>query len=158
MNLKKTQNVITYFISEGSNHQLAIELGPQGTMLKESLRAAKRFGVKTEPQAEPNKYIAAYLSKLLLQREKLDLGVLDSYLPPEVKEAWKEQLSHLEQRKRKWLNVTEGSLSFTLFCPTVESYEQLQDETWREQLVEKLTHLLKATGKLILLISVTFLQ
>ena len=97
---------------------------------------------------EPNEYIAAYLTKLLLQREKLDLGLLDSYLPPGVKEAWQEPLSHLEQTKRKVLAVTEGSLSFILFCPTVESYEQLQDVAWRKQLVDKLTHLLKGIGKL----------
>ena len=124
------------------------------------LEAAKKFGVKVEPTVEPNEYIAAYLTELLLQREKLDLGVLDSYLRPGVKEAWKELLSHLEQTKRKVLAVTEGSLSFTFFCPTVESYEQLQNETWRKQLVDKLTHLLKVIGKFFFFfqISMIFLK
>ena len=117
-------------------------------MTEESLKAAKKFGVKVEPTVEPNKYIAAYLTKLLLQREKLDLGLLDSYLPPGVKDAWKELLSHLEETKRKLLAVTQGSLSFTLFCPTIESYQQLQDETWRKQIVDILTHLLNTIGKL----------
>lgn len=77
-----------------------------GAVMAESLKAAKKIGVQFETTVEPNKYIAAYLTKLLLQREKLDPGLLDSYLLSGIKDAWKELLSHLEETKRKVLAVT----------------------------------------------------
>ena len=129
-----------------SNHQLKIELDTEGTVLSEALAAAKKFGVKCEERIEPSKFIVAYFTKLLLQREKLDLGVLDSYIPREVKEAWREFLSCLEQTKRKLLAITEGSLNFTLFCLTTESHEQLQDGIWRRLLMEKLKNLISVMG------------
>ena len=125
---------------------MKIDLDTDGTILFKSLAAAKRFGVKCDERSECNKYIAAYFTKLLLQREKLDLGVLDSYIPRDVKEAWKDFLSSLEQTKRKLLGVADGSLNFTLFCPTAESYKQLQQETWRNQFTEKLKHLISEIG------------
>ena len=131
---------------EGHNYKLKIELNTEGAVLSKSLADAKRFGVKCEKRIEPNKYIAAYFSKLLLQREKLDLGVLDSYIPRDLKEAWKEFLSCVEQTKRRLLYVTEGSLNFTLFCQTTDSYKQLQEETWRNELIEKLKHLITVIG------------
>ena len=88
--------------------------------------------MKCDKRSECNKYIAAYFTKLLLQREKLDLGVLDSHIPQDVKEAWKEFLSCLEQTKRKLLGVAEGSLNFTLsaqlMIPT-NSYNKRRGET-----------------------------
>ena len=63
-----------------------------------------------------------------------------------MKGAWKEFLSSVEQTKRKLLAITEGSLNFTLFCPTTESYKQLQQETWRNQLLERLKHLISEIG------------
>ena len=136
-----------------SNHPLVVNFDQEAKVLAESLVEAKKFGIKVESMEEPNKYIAAYLTKLLLQREKLDLGVLDSYLAPGVKKAWKELLSSLEETDRKVLDVAEGSLSFMLFCPTVESYEQLQDETWRKQLMQKLAPLLITVGKALCSVS-----
>ena len=135
-----------YFCSDTHDYQLNIDLDTDGTILFESLTAAKRFGVKCDKRSECNKYIAAYFTKLLLQREKLDLGVLDSYIPRDVKEAWREFLSCLEQTKRKLLGVSDGSLSFTLFCPTDDSYKQLLQETWRNQLTEKLKRLISEIG------------
>ena len=125
---------------------MKIELDSEGTVLSEALAAAKKFGVKCEENIEPSKFIVAYLTKLLLQREKLDLGVLDSYIPRDVKEAWKDFLSCLEQTKRKLLGIREGSLNFTLFCPTTESNEQLQDGIWRRLLMEKLKNLISVMG------------
>ena len=139
-------NNVLFLIPATSNHQLKIDLDPVGSILSRSLAAAKKFGVKCEEGIEPCKFIVAYLTKLLLQREKLDLGVLDSYIPREVKEAWKEFLSCLEQTKRRLLGITEGSLNFTLFCPTTESREQLQDGIWRRLLTEKLKHLITVIG------------
>ena len=125
---------------------MKIELDTEGSVLSESLAAAKRFGVKCEEKIQSNIFLAAYLTKILLQREKLDLGVLDSYIPRDVKEAWREFLCCLEQTKRKLLGVSDGSLSFTLFCPTDDSYKQLLEETWRNQLIEKLRNLLSLIG------------
>ena len=129
---------------DSHNYELKIDL--EGTILSKSLVAAKRFSVKLERGYEPSRYIAAYFTKLLLQREKLDLGVLDSYIPRDVKEGWREFLSCLEQTKRRLLGVAEGSLIFTLFCPTAESREQLLQETWRNQLAENLKHLISVIG------------
>ena len=125
---------------------MRIELDTEGTVLSEALAAAKKFGVKCEEKIEPSKFIVAYFTKLLLQREKLNLGVLDSYIPRDVKQAWREFLSCLEQTKRKLLAITEGSLNFTLFCPTTESHEQLQDGIWRRLLTEKLKNLISVIG------------
>ena len=136
----------SFFMLDGHNHDLKIELDYKGSDLSVSLAAAKKFGVKYEEIIEPCKFIVAYLTKLLLQREKLDLRVLDYYIPRDVKETWKEFLSSLEQTKRRLLKVTEGSLNFTLFCPTAESYTQLLQETWRNQLTEKLKHLISVIG------------
>ena len=137
---------VDFLFPEGHNYELKIELSTERSILSKSLADAKRFGVKCETRIEPNKYIVAYYTKPLLQREKLDLGVLDSYIPRDVKEAWREFLFCLEQSKRKLLDVTEGSLNFTIFCPTTESFKQLQQETWRNQLVEKLKHLITVIG------------
>ena len=134
------------FCLDTHDHQLKIDLNTDGAVLVKSLTTAKRFRVKCDKRIECNKYIAAYFTKLLLQREKLDLGVLDSYIPRDVKEAWREFLSCVEQTKRKLLDVTEGSLNFTLFCPTTKSYKQLQQETWRNQLLERLKHLISEIG------------
>ena len=125
---------------------MKVELDTEGVVLSESLTAAKKFGVRCENGIEPCKFIVAYLTKILLQREKLDLGVLDSYIPQDVKEAWKEFLSCLEQTKRRLLGIAEGSLNFTLFCPTAESYKQLLQETWRSQVTQKLKDLILEIG------------
>ena len=72
---------ILFFNPATSNHQLKIEVDTEGSALSKSLAAAKKFGVKCEEGIKPCKFIMPYFTKLLLQREKLDLGVLDSYIP-----------------------------------------------------------------------------
>ena len=54
---------------DGHNHELKIELDYKGSDLSEALATAKKFGVKCEELTEPSKFIVAYLTKLLLQRE-----------------------------------------------------------------------------------------
>lgn len=126
-------------------------------MLAASLADAAKIRVELPPQGgagqggasqvDPSKYVAAYLSKLLLQREKLDLGLLDSYLPAEVREAWAGALGTLEETGRKVLAVEHGSVVMTLFCPTGRSLEQLQEEGWRSRAEKSLQTLLKAIGE-----------
>ena len=98
-----------FLFPEGHNYELKIELSTERSILSKSLADAKRFGVKCETRIEPNKYIVAYFTKLLLQREKLDLGVLDSYIPRDAKEAWGEFpfLCRTNEKEGSWLSQKE---------------------------------------------------
>ena len=115
---------------------------------QEQADAAIEFGVNTpDGQTDAKLYILAFLQKLLHQREKVDRGLLTNYLKSATAIAWKEVLSVLEERKRKVLDIKSGSLVFALFCPTAESSLQFEDETWIQNVLEKLKQLIYSLGK-----------
>ena len=125
-----------------------MELNIRKTMSQEQADAAIEFGVELpDGQTDTKLYILAFLQKLLHQRQKIDLGLLDNYLKSAIVKVWKEVLSILEERNRKVLHIQSGSLVFTLFCPTQESSSQLQDDTWIKTAIQKLEELIYTFGK-----------
>ena len=98
---------------------------------------------------DPKKYIIALFKKLLLQRDKMDQGLLKDQLEPAMAKMAQEVLSCLEDRRRKVLDVQSGSMTFTLFCPTQQAALQLQDVTWIHTLNRKITQLIKILGWLL---------
>ena len=110
--------------------------------------AANKLRLELNSDAvDVKKYIVAFFKKLLLQREKLDKGLLIEQVSPMITKMWQEVLSSLEENNRKVVNVDPGSVIFTLICPTHTSCKQLQDETWKTRLEEKLRNLLRVLGK-----------
>ena len=104
-------------------------------------------GIEKMNSTDINKYVVAFLRKLLLQREKLEKRMLENYLIPMIAKQWQEVLSSLEETNRKVINIESGSLMVTLFCPTIESRLQLRDETWRIAVQQKTAKLLQMLGK-----------
>ena len=131
-----------------SNSKLDIETDT--IISEEHVNKAKQFGIDSPdlPQMDVKKYIITFLKRLLLQNEKLKKNLLQAYLNPEVVQLWQEVLSSLEDANRKLVNISSGSLIFTLFCPTYNSLQQLQDEKWRIKLQTQVEKLLKALGML----------
>ena len=113
-------------------------------LAQENIDTAIRFGVKLgDSPLDAKKYLVAFFKKLLLQREKLSKGLLINELNPEVDKMWQEVLSCLEERNRRFVDVGQGSVTFTLFCQTKQALEQLQDETWIETTMQRLKQLLE---------------
>ena len=129
------------------NAQVSIQVSEETTDLEILLETATRLGVNlTDDPIDVKIYIVAFFKKLLLQREKLDHGLLIDSLEPAVERMWREVLKCLEDRKRKLLDVQSGSMTFTLFCPTKQATIQLQDVAWIHTLNQKIKQLLKAIG------------
>ena len=120
---------------------------PNFVIPQEHLDEAMKFGIEQIDGIHTNKYLVAFLRKLLLQREKEDEGLLENYINPAIIKLWQEMLSRLEERNRKLINIQSGSLVFTLFCRTRESQLQLHDETWQADVQGKTAELLKLLGK-----------
>ena len=119
----------------------------------EGIEAAVRFGVQIhheDKSVDAKTYVVAFFRKLLLQREKIDRGLLVEEINPRIARLWQEVLSTLEERKRKVLEIQSGSIVFTLFCPTKGSMKQLQDELWARTLTTRLEDLLQSLGKTLL--------
>ena len=112
-----------------------------------------RFGVRIhheDKSVDAKTYVVAFFRKLLLQREKIDRGLLAGEIKPRIAQLWQEVLSTLEERRRKVLEIQSGSIVFTLFCPTKESMKQLQEEMWTRTLTTRLEDLLQSLGKTLL--------
>ena len=127
--------------------QIDIQFDSKTEIRPGNLEVAIKCGIKEVDATDINTYIVAFLSKLLLLREKLGKRMLEHYLIPAITKQWQEMLSSLEERNRKLINIQNGSLIFLLFCPTRESRRQLQDENWRRDIQKKLAELLKVLGK-----------
>ena len=138
------------FIIANTTTQLSIDLGPNPAVSKKATDTATRLGVYLGKgdELEVNTFIIAFLTKLLHQREKLDLGLLDARLPTAVKTAWQELIAHLEIKNRKLVGFQSGSVTLNLFCPLPESYNQLSDKVWKETASQKMLNLLSSIGKL----------
>ena len=128
--------------------ELAIQLDIDTEVPQEAIDRARRFGVELGEQPnEPKSYVIAFLKQLLLQREKLKHGVLDQYLNPNIPRWWQNLLSSLEEKDRRLLKVETGSIIFTLFCPTEESFVQLKDKSWFSRVAKIVQEVLRSLGK-----------
>ena len=139
-------------ISESLCIQLRLDL-EGADVSPEGIEAAVRFGVRIhheDKSVDAKTYVVAFFRKLLLQREKIDRGLLVEEINPRIARLWQEVLSTLEERKRKVLEIQSGSIVFNLFCPTKGSMKQLQDELWARTLTTRLEYLLQSLGKTLL--------
>ena len=126
-----------------------MELNSDSVVAQEHIDIAVKFGVDlgnlTDP-IETQKYVLAFIHKLLLQREKLDHSQLTDYLQSNITTLWKEVLSTFENSDRKLLAVESGSIIFTLFCPTTNARRELRDESWIKDVAWKMEILVKKIG------------
>ena len=125
-----------------------MEIETDSITSEEHIKKATHFGIELSdlPQMDAKKYIIAFVKRLLLQREKIDKNLLEVQLDSTIAKLWQEVLATLEDANRKLVNIHSGSLILTLFCPTYNSLQQLQDEAWRIELRAKVEKLLKALG------------
>ena len=129
---------------------LKVELGSDFIVTQEHIDNAVKFGISLGTKHTPieaKKYVLAFIQTLLLQREKLEMGLLTDYLQSGIAILWQEVLSTLEDSDRKVVDIHSGSLIFTLFCPTVSSAQELKDESWIEIFKLKMEELVKKLGK-----------
>ena len=133
------------YISAKACAELEMELGDDLPVSQTNVTAAAKFGVKfSEGPILYGKYVMKFLRRLLLKQNALQ----DAKVKTEVVERWQEVLSCLEERKRKLLDIQgQGDkLKFVLFTPSQDSLQQLEDETWKEEIMAKTNHLLKELG------------
>ena len=96
---------------------MEVQLDTDIEVSQEAIDTARKFGVEFGDQPiEPESYVIAFLKRLLIQREKLEHGVLNQYLNQGTPWWWEKLLSSLEERNRKLLKVDTGSVIFTLFA------------------------------------------
>ena len=129
---------------------LTVELDSVSVVDQERINTSVKFGIDLSNLSAPvetKKYVLAFIHKLLLQKEKIDLGRLTDYLQSSVVTTWQAVLSTLEDSNRKLLDVQSGSIIFTLFCPTINSARELRDESWIRTLTQKMEHLLHTIGQ-----------
>ena len=125
-----------------------IEVETETKVPRDLQDAAHKLRLELNPETvDVKKYIVAFFNKLLLNREKLDKGLLMEQVSPMITKMWQEVLSTLEEKNRRVIKVDHGSIIFTLICPTHASCKQLQDKAWNTELEEKLRNLLKVLGK-----------
>ena len=135
---------------EASSILLKVELDSNSVVAQEHIDTAVKFGVDLSKIGDPvemKKYVLAFFHKLLLQREKLDTGLLTDYIESSIGTLWKEVMFALESSNRKLLSVQNGSLIFRLFCPTISSAWELKDESWIKAFILKTEQFLKEIGE-----------
>ena len=127
--------------------EMEVQLDTDIEVPQEAIDTARKFGVELGDQPiEPESYVIAFLKQFLIQREKLEHGLLNQYLNQGTPWLWEKLLSSLEERNRKLLKVDTGSVIFTLFCPTEKSFLQLSNIRWRTRMVHNLQGLLDSLG------------
>ena len=115
---------------------------------QQAIDAAIKIGTKFRKNpTNPKTFLVDFLKQLLLQREKLDQQLLNEYLGPETAEWWQTLLSSLEDGKRRLLDVNCGSVVFTLFCPTNESFRGIETNKWTTEVIKHFRQLLQSLGK-----------
>ena len=141
-----TNNV--FLFSDRANVNLTIDPETSSKITPDCLDTAVKFGLKLDEQDKSNvlKFVAAFLTKFLYLREKIDLGLLDAQLSEAIKKGWRAVLSLLEDRRRKVIGLRSGSLIFTLFCPSRESCTELEDSLWKDKLETALIQLFHEIG------------
>ena len=95
---------------------------------EENIKSAIKFGIDSSDLTDTKEYTIASLKRLLVQREKVDMNLLETHLNPQINKLWQEVPSSLEERNRKMISIRNGSLIFTLFCPTSDSLKEIQNE------------------------------
>ena len=129
------------------NTRLTVGISSNARISPSGYDMAMKFGVPLDENCNPSTFATAFLSRLLLQRKKIVLGLLDDQLSSTAKETLREVLKCLEDKHRKLIGLGSGSMVFVLFCPTSQSYEQLFDKTWMDNLTSKLQNFLMETGE-----------
>ena len=127
-----------------------MELNSDSVLAQEHIDTAVKFGVdlsNLNVSVDAEKYVLVFIHKLLLQREKIDRGQLTGYLQSGIATLWQEVLSALENSYRKLVDVQSGSLVFTLFCPTINSIQELRDDSWLKTLTKKMEQLVHKIGQ-----------
>ena len=129
--------------------QLEMELDADPTVSQEHIDQAIRLGIDFgDKPVDAHIYTVAFFQKLLHLRDKLHLGLLNEYVPTKIAEMWKQFLQSIEEESRKLLAISSGSIVFTLFCPTKDSFLQTKDEEWKRRTTDNFKNLLCAIGKL----------
>ncbi len=88
------------------------------------------------------------MAHFLYQHPKIVLGLLDCFIPADVKETWMQLISLLEGNNRKVLGVEKGSLVFKVYCPTMEGGEHLKQLTYSNKVAESFIGFANAAGKI----------
>ena len=91
---------------------------------------------------ETTKFIASYLQKLLG-------GYKEGEIKQDVHKSWQETLLSLEEKGRKVVSAGEDKLTLSVFCPTLESWKQLHDGIWTEEVTDKMRKLIESLGMLL---------
>ena len=136
-------------VLEASCVHLKVELDSDPVVAQEHIDAAIKFDIdlsSADALNDTKKYVLAFIRKVLLQREKLDHGLLTDYMESDIVSLWQEVLSTLENSNRKLLDVQIGSLIFTLFCPTMSSSQELTNDSWIQTLLLKMESFVRKIG------------
>ncbi len=88
--------------------------------------------------------IVRHVSYLLNQRQKIEAGLLDESLPPEVKSACRRFLGKAEEDDHTHFGVDKGSIIFTLFCKHKSKRCHLQERS--QAIAESFIHLCETLG------------
>ena len=125
--------------------QLEVELEADPSVSQEHIDQALELGVDFGAgRVDAQKYTVAFFQKLLHLREKLEKGFLN--IPSKIADVWKKFLRTVEEEGRKLLDISSGSVNFTLFCPTNDSALQTQNESWRQRTLDNMNDLLITIG------------
>ena len=137
-------------ISESACAEVEIAMVTDPEISQEAIDAARKIGVKfREDPRNPKTFVVDFLKQLLLQREKLDQQLLNEYLGADTAGWWQNLLSLLEDGKRRLLDVYCGSVVFTLFCPTKESFQEMEKDVWSTHVKRCMQQFLLSLGKYI---------
>ena len=98
---------------------------------------------------ETTNFVASYLQKLLA-------GYKEDEINLDVHQNWQETLLSLEEKGRKVVSAGEEKVTLTLFCPTLESWKQLHDEIWTEDVTDKMGKLMESFGMPLYFTTVLF--
>ena len=146
---KNNKYIVLFSYLEALCLHLEVELDSDSVVSPDHVDTAVKFGIDRNDLGNPTdakKYVLAFIRKLLLQREKLGIGIQLDYLQSDIVTLWLEVLSMFENHGRKVVGVQSGSLIFTLFCPTVTSKRKLRDESWIKSLTSKMENFVKKIG------------
>ena len=125
-----------------------MELDAEPIVSQEYIDQAIRLGIDFgDKPVDAHVYIVAFFQKLLLLRDKIDQGFLNEYISPQVADKWKKFIGSVEEEGRKLLAITNGSVVFTLFCPTKDSFLQTHNKTWKEKTTDNFEEMLRTIGK-----------
>ena len=125
-----------------------MELDAEPIVSQEYIDQAIRLGIDFgDKPVDAHVYTVAFFQKLLLLRDKIDQGFLNEYISPHVIDKWKKFLGSVEEEGRKLLAITNGSVVFTLFCPTKNSFLQTHNKTWKKKTTDNFEEMLCTIGK-----------